>query len=134
MDFTGSLKTWPDVLLTSATALFTKLAALLPNLIGALLLLLLGWLLAKLCRGLTRRVFGWAGFERAMERSRVNETIKTLGISTSIGEVMGHIVFWIIFLIFIVSASEVVGLSVIDCSRVHSSHPRNAGSRVSSTR
>lgn len=113
MDFTGSLKTWSDVLLTSATALFTKLAALLPNLIGALLLLLLGWLVAKLCRGLTRRVFGWAGFERAMERSRVNETIKTLGISTSIGEVMGHIVFWIIFLIFIVSASEVVGLSMV---------------------
>lgn len=113
MDFTGSLKTWSDVLLTSATALFTKLAALLPNLIGAFLLLLLGWLIAKLCRGLTRRVLGWAGIERAMERSRVNETIKTLGMSTSIGEVMGHIVFWIIFLIFIVSASEVVGLSMV---------------------
>ena len=113
MDFTGSLKTWSDVLLTSATAFFTKLAALLPNLLGALLLLLLGWLVAKLCRGLTRRVLGWTGFERAIERSRVNETIKTLGISTSIGEVVGHIVFWIIFLIFIVSASEVVGISMV---------------------
>jgi len=113
MDFTGSLKTWSDVLLTSATAFFTKLAALLPNLLGALLLLLLGWLIAKLCRGLTRRVLGWTGLERAIERSRVNETIKTLGISTSISEVMGHIVFWIIFLIFIISASEVVGLSMV---------------------
>ena len=113
MDFTGSLKTWSDVLLTSATAFFTKLAALLPNLLGAFLLLLLGWLIAKFCRGLTRRVLGWSGFERAIERSRVNETIRTLGISTSIGEVTGHIVFWIIFLIFIVSASEVVGLSVV---------------------
>ena len=113
MDFTGSLKTWTDVLLTSATAFFTKLAAVLPNLLGAFLLLLLGWLIAKLCRGLTRRVLGWTGLERAIERSRVNETIRTLGISTSIGEVMGHIVFWIIFLIFIVSASEVVGISMV---------------------
>jgi len=113
MNFTGNLKTWSDVLFTSATALFSKLAGLLPNLIGALLLLILGWLVAKLCRRLALKILKWTGFEGAMERSRINETIKTAGITTSIGNVIAVVVFWTIFLVFVVSASEVLGLSVV---------------------
>ena len=113
MNFTGSFKTWSDVFLTSATSFFNKLAGLLPNLIGAILLLLLGWLVARLCRGLARKMLKWTGFERAMEKSRINETFKTVGITTSIGDVITFIIFWIIFLIFMVSASEVLGLSVV---------------------
>ncbi|MEA3435036.1 MAG: hypothetical protein U9R43_01125 [Thermodesulfobacteriota bacterium] len=113
MNFTGTFKSWSDVLFTSATALFSKLANLLPNLIGALLLLFLGWLAAKLCRRLALKILKWTGFERVMERSRINETIKTAGITTSIGDVIAIVVFWSIFLIFVVSASEVLGLSVV---------------------
>jgi hypothetical protein len=113
MNFTGNLKTWSDVLFTSATAFFLKLADLLPNLIGALLLLFLGWLVAKLCRRLALKILKWTGFEEAMERSRINETIKAAGITTSIGGVIALVVFWTIFLVFVVSASEVLGLTVV---------------------
>ena len=113
MNFTGSFKTWSDVFLTSATSFFNKLADLLPSLIGAILLLLLGWLVARLCRGLTRKMLKWTGFERAMEKSRINETLKTAGITTSVSEVVTLVVFWAIFLIFVVSASEILGLSVV---------------------
>lgn len=113
MNFTGNLKTWSDVLFTSATAFFLKLADLLPNLIGALLLLFLGWLVAKLCRRLALKILKWTGFEGAMERSRINETIKAAGVTTSIGGVIAIVVFWTILLIFVVSASEVLGLTVV---------------------
>jgi len=113
MNFTGSFKTWSDVLFTSATALFAKLASLLPNLVGAFLLLLLGWMVAKLCRGLTRKMLEWIGFERVMEKSRINDTFKTVGITTSTSDIITLIIFWIVFLIFMVSASEVLGVSVV---------------------
>lgn len=113
MNFTGNLKTWSDVLFTSATAFFLKLADLLPNLIGALLLLFLGWLVAKLCRRLALKILKWTGFEGAMERSRINETIKAAGVTTSVGGVIAIVVFWTILLIFVVSASEVLGLTVV---------------------
>ncbi|MEA1970548.1 MAG: hypothetical protein U9N37_02880 [Thermodesulfobacteriota bacterium] len=113
MNFAGSLKTWSDVLFSSVSTIFTKLADLLPNLIGALLLLLIGWLVAKLCRGLTKKMLKWTGFEKVMERSRINESLKTVGITTNITDVITLMIFWIIFLIFMVSASEVLGLSVV---------------------
>ena len=113
MNFIGDLKTWSDVIFTSAMALFSKLAGLIPNLIGALLLLFLGWLIARLCRALSRKMFKWTGFEQVMERSKINETLNTAGITISIGEVITLVIFWSVFLIFMVSASEVLGLSVV---------------------
>jgi hypothetical protein len=113
MNFAGNLKTWSDVLLTSATAFFLKLADLLPHLIGSLLLLFLGFLVAKLCRRLALKLLTWTGFEEAMESSRINETIKAAGITTSISGVTAIVVFWTIFLVFVVSASEVLGLTVV---------------------
>lgn len=113
MSFTGTFETWSDVLLTSATTLFSKLAGLLPNLAGAFLLLLLGWLVARLCRGLAGKLLKWTGFEKAMKKSRINESLEAVGITTGIGDVITLVVFWAVFLIFMVSASEVLGLSVV---------------------
>jgi hypothetical protein len=113
MDLTGSLEIWPDVLINSLTALFTKLANFLPSLIAALLIIFMGWLVAKICRGVTRKVVKWTGLERAMEKSRINESLKTIGIKKSIGDVISVIVFWIVLLVFLVSAAEVLGLSVV---------------------
>ena len=113
MNFAGSLKTWSDVLFTSASTLLTKVAGLLPNLLGAFFLLILGWLVAKLCRGMTRKLLKWTRFEQVLDKSRIKETFETVGITTGIGDVISLVVFWTIFLIFMVSASEVLGLSVV---------------------
>lgn len=113
MTFSGTLEAWTDVLLTSAATLFNKLAGVLPNLLGALFLLFLGWLVARLCKGLARKVLKWVGFDRAMEKSRVNEALRDAGVQTSIGNIIALVVFWSVFLVFILSASEVLGLSVV---------------------
>lgn len=113
MDLTGGLETWSDVLISSLTALFTKLASFLPSFIAALLIIFVGWLVAKICRGVTRKVVKWIGLERAMEKSRINESLKTIGIKKSIGDVLSVIVLWIVLLVFLVSAAEVLGLSVV---------------------
>jgi hypothetical protein len=113
MGLTGGLETLPDVLITSLTALFTKLASFLPSFIAALLIIFVGWLAAKIFKGITKKVVQWTGLERAMEKSRINESLKTIGIKKGIGDVIAVIVFWIVLLVFLVSAAEVLGLSVV---------------------
>lgn len=113
MNLSASLKTWSDVFSPSVTALFSKLLGFLPSFIGALVLIFLGWLAAKICKGLTRKVLEWTGFERTMKKSRINESLKSMGIEKSVGDVISVVVFWIIFLMFLVSATEVLGLSVV---------------------
>ena len=55
---------------------FTELVAFLPNLIGALLILLLGYIVAKVLGGVARRALGRAGFDGAVLREPTGQWIK----------------------------------------------------------
>lgn len=87
--------------------IFERLAGLLPNLLAAVALLLLGWLLARLLRVL------------AMRASRVLEALlgRLSGPAGAAGRpfgrpaaLLGALVFWLVLLMFVTAAAEVLGL------------------------
>lgn len=87
-----------------------KLVALLPVLLGGLVILLVGYGLAKLLQYATRRLVRSTGLERLAERQGVERTLQRLGGTVF---VMGKLVFWLVFLFFILAAAEVMGLTLI---------------------
>lgn len=102
---------WSEALQVWFGGFLQRLIDFLPQLAGALALLLLGWLLARLARGLCRRLsrsMDWLLGSRTVE-----SMMKRLGIDRPASEVVAGIVFWTIFLIFVTAATETVGLPVI---------------------
>ena len=93
-----------DSVTSAAAAFLDRLAAHLPNLIGAILLLASGWLLARLLRLLAVRGmrFAEALIARLAGSSRVR-----VGRSAN---VLGAIVYWMVLLFFVVAATQVLGL------------------------
>ena len=88
----------------AAAALFERLAAHLPNLLGALLLLAAGWLLARLLRVLAVRGMHLA--ETLVERLAGSSRLK-VGRSAN---VLGTVVYWVVLLFFVTAATHVLGL------------------------
>lgn len=91
---------------------FTELVAFLPNLIGALLLLLLGYFVAKALDGLSRRALQRAGFDRAIHREPTGEWIKRVIPRPS--SLAGTIVFWVVFLGAVSIAVDVLGIEALE--------------------
>ena len=89
---------------SAARALFERLAAHLPSLVGAILLLAAGWLLARLLRVLAVR--GMQLAETLIERMAGSSRIK-VGRSAN---VLGTIVYWVVLLFFVTAATHVLGL------------------------
>lgn len=81
----------------------------LPNIVGAVLLLLAGWLLATLLRGLVQRslVLLDAATARVLGEGRAARL--RLGRSSA---VLGTLVFWSVLLFFITAAAQLLGLSI----------------------
>ncbi len=98
------------------------LASFLPNLLGALLLLLIGWILAKTLSRLTSRVLRVRGMKEFSHRIRLQPMLDKLGIRASPDELMGGFVYYIVLLLFFVSASEVLGFTVILKTLSHLMH------------
>lgn len=90
---------------TSATsALLERLAAHLPNLIGAIVLLAVGWMLARLLRVLAVR--GMRLAETLIERLAGPSRLR-VGRSAN---VLGTVVYWVVLLFFVTAATHVLGL------------------------
>lgn len=81
----------------------------LPSIVGAVLLLLVGWLLAVALRGLLRRSLALldAGTARLLGEGRAARL--RLGRSA---DVLGTVVFWSVLVFFIAAAAQLLGLSV----------------------
>lgn len=102
-------------ILVSLTAALTAFLTFIPALIGAILLLVIGWLLSgaigRLVTGLLQKV----GFERAAAATGVSRFVGMTGAGSGMtaSRIMGELVKWFIRLIFIELAAEALHLSAI---------------------
>ncbi|HKK04993.1 MAG TPA: hypothetical protein VKA50_04000 [Gammaproteobacteria bacterium] len=105
----GRLSNWGEALSDWFGHLADQVAGYLPNLLGAIAILLGGWILAKLLRGLTLRLAG--SLDRLFERmGRVRGVHRVAFTRVSAG-MLGGVVFWLTILIFLTAATQVLGLA-----------------------
>ncbi len=85
----------------------------LPNILGALVLLTIGIILARLLSSAIQRLLTFTNFDRHLERWGISSLIQQLGLQQSGAHLIGALSFWIIFLLFLISAARTLGLDVI---------------------
>ena len=89
------------------------LMAYVPKLAGALLLLVLGYVLGRIAGAATARVTRLLGLDRLLARTVVATMLDRSGLNRTVSQLLGTIVFWIVFLLFLVSAAEVLSLPIL---------------------
>lgn len=84
------------------------LTRLLPRMVITITVVVLGWLIAILLRGLVRMILGWLRFGAAAERFGIAAPLKTVGLPTA-DVLVGSIVFWLVWIGFLLSGIDVLG-------------------------
>ncbi|MEJ5863694.1 mechanosensitive ion channel family protein [Pseudomonas farsensis] len=110
------LDLWTQSLVTAMTALWTKVANFIPNLFGALVVVLLGFVVAKLLDTLLSKVLAKFGLDRLMSGTGLTKMLARVGIQVPISTLIGKIVYWFVLLIFLVSAAESLGLERVSAT------------------
>ena len=107
------IQKWGTGIVAFFQSFFETVGAYLPNLLGALLLLLIGWFTAKTFRGVTAKMVRICGIQALGEKVQFNELLKKAGISRTLDEILGGLVYYLVLLVFLVSASDVLGVKVV---------------------
>ena len=102
-----------DIFVSSLTSFWTELASFIPQLLGAIVALILGWLLAKLARTGVMRLLMLLKFDRATEKSGLEAFMKHADLDLSVGKLLGNLVYWLIILVMIVTVANSLGLSMV---------------------
>ncbi|UCC85746.1 MAG: mechanosensitive ion channel [Anaerolineales bacterium] len=88
----------------------SDIMAWLPALASALVLLILGWVVARLIQaflaGLLRRI----GIDRLAERAGATHILAESGFDPSAANLIARLVYWLVLLVFVLAAAESLGL------------------------
>lgn len=101
---------WSTALQDVLSAFLGKASQFLPKLIGALLLLLVGWLIARLLRSIGTNVV--MTVERVLSQSSIARTGASVKLPLISARLLGGILFWLVLLFFVTAATEVMGLGI----------------------
>lgn len=102
---------WRQALLDSLAQLLTATAGLVPRIAAALVLVVLGWAVARLVEVVARRLLTRIGLDRTAERTRVSEALVEGGLQRNLSELVAHGLFWIVMLTFLLTAIDALGLA-----------------------
>lgn len=108
-----TVQNWGDAVLLSATQALSNFLGFLPALIGAILILVLGWIISGILAGLIEKGLQAVGFEKASQNSGIAGFIQQSGSGWTASKVVAEIVKWFIRLVAIQAAASILGMGQI---------------------
>lgn len=101
-----------EVLQDSYQTFFDQLAVFFPKLIGALLILIVGWIIAKLIKAGSIRLLKLIKLDTVTEKAKIDQFLKEGGTQKSAIEIIGALIYWLIMLVVILAGFNTLGLEV----------------------
>lgn len=108
------LNTWTEVLTLSFQNLWVGVVNFVPNLVLALVILVLGWLVGALFGRAIWQVFKSLKVDDALRRAGFESFMNRGGVDLDSGAFVGGLVKWFVIVIFLVAALDVLGLSQVN--------------------
>jgi len=102
--------TWKEVLFAGVVNPWIKITEFIPNILGMLIILLVGYLVSKGLQKLTIVILKKLGFDRLGTEAGLDRLEEHAGIRLTSSDLLGLIVFWFFMLTFLISAAETLGL------------------------
>lgn len=94
--------------------LFAQLSAFFPKLFGALSILLIGWLISRTIGKILSKVLATIGVDRLAEMFQDIDFVQRAGgMRSQVSELLAKGVYYMLMLIFIIAATEVLGVQAI---------------------
>ena len=108
------LNTWGEVLTLSFQNLWVGIVNFVPNLVVAIIVLILGWLIGALFGRAIWQVFKSLKVDDALRRAGLESFLRRGGVDLDSGAFVGGLVKWFVIVIFLVAALDVLGLSQVN--------------------
>src|ERR1700722_18523869 len=105
------LTTWADVLTQSFQSLTYGLVLFIPNLVVAIIIFIIGWLVGVGLGRLVEQVVKAVRVDDALRAAGVETVVKRAGFKLDSGAFLGFLVKWFFIVVFLLASLDVLGLT-----------------------
>lgn len=113
MDQLFDLTAWREIFVRAFSELSVNVAGFLPNLVGAFLILLVGWGVSRSLEAIAARALRTVGLDGIAARLNISTVLDRAGIDFTLSRIVARLLFWVVMLTFILSSIETLGLSAV---------------------
>jgi hypothetical protein len=97
----------------AVNTMLTNFLAALPSIVGALLLLIIGWIVAGIAGGFVTRLLRKVGLDTLATKAGITAFLQRAKMKLDAAGLVGGIVTWYVRLIFVVMAANAVGITAV---------------------
>jgi len=108
-----NITTWKDAVRESFNTAYLQFAALAPNVVAMIVLLVGGYFVARVLDRAVSALCHSLGLQKAAERGGLVGSMKQVGITKSLPEIVGRVVFWLMMCVFLSAGFKVLGLTEV---------------------
>lgn len=107
------MNSWQEALLLAASNVLTGFFSFLPSLFGALLIFLVGIILAKWCKAIVVKVLGAIKLDLLFQKSGLGSYLNKADVRVKTEVFFGEIIRWLIVIVFFIASVNVLGLTTV---------------------
>jgi hypothetical protein len=107
------VQSWTDVVVTSLQNLWYGVIGFIPNLIGALIVLIVGLIVAAGLGALVEKLFDAVKLDAALAKLGLGPHFERAGLHLRGARFLGKLVYWFIVVAFLLAASDILQLSAL---------------------
>ncbi len=104
------VQSWTDVVTQSLQSVWMQFASFMPNLIGAIIVLIIGLVVAAGLGALVEKIFEALRLDTFLEKLGLRPYFERAGLRIRGAYFLGRLVYWFIVIAFLLAASDSLGL------------------------
>lgn len=104
---------WNMVLIEPVKAMLVRAATFMPTLVGILVILIVGWIIAAALKSVVIKVLKVIQFDAASEKSGLSDILRRGGIKATLAELIGSLIYWIIMLLVFMASLNALGMTIV---------------------
>ena len=104
-----------EMLVSMVTSTAGTAVEFLPKLVGALAVLLIGWVFARMVRAVINRSIR-GGLDTLLERSGAAQVLERTSLTATPSDIVAGVFFWLIMILVLMAASEILGLTAVSAA------------------
>lgn len=106
------MSVWREVLLVPAKLILAQISQFFINVLGVLIILIMGWLLARLVKTLVIKSLRAVKVDEFSDSIELDSLLAKGGIKYSFSELIGVVLYWLLLLVTFMVAINAVGLTI----------------------
>ncbi len=101
---------WDNLILDPVREMLIRIMAYLPVLLAALLILVVGWIVAKIIRTIVNGMLKVVRFDTLADKAGISEVLRKGNIKTTARQVISGLVYWLVMIMVLVMVANALGL------------------------